>query len=83
MHLWLSSYAKEKLTLRNPTLTTLKPHNCGFFYPLAVQLLKQNGIFIIRFALTIGMFICSLILQNQSSRQDAHEVAAGGIRNTG
>nr|DAP67515.1 MAG TPA: hypothetical protein [Caudoviricetes sp.] len=29
------------------------------------------------------MFICSLILQNQTSRQDAHEVAAGGIRNTG
>nr|DAI66365.1 MAG TPA: hypothetical protein [Caudoviricetes sp.] len=29
------------------------------------------------------IFICSLILQIQSSRQDAHEVAAGGIRNTG
>lgn len=44
MHLWLSSYAKEKLTLRNPTLTTLKPHNCGFFYahPLAVQLLQNT-----------------------------------------
>lgn len=37
----------------------------------------------INFNLTYGIFICSLILENQSSRQDAHEVAAGGIRNTG